>query len=45
MSSDKKCDLQISMGRPLQIADSGKPTYVMAKGFPIFPTGNRFSDF
>jgi hypothetical protein len=33
------------MGRLLQIGDSGKPIHFMAKSFPVFPAGNRFSDF
>jgi hypothetical protein len=33
------------MGRPLQIADSGKPIHIMAKNFLVFPIGNRFSNF
>ncbi len=33
------------MGCLLQIADNGKATHFMAKSFPIFPVGNRFSDF
>ncbi len=33
------------MGRPPQIADSGKPIHIMAKSYPVFPAGNRLSDF
>jgi hypothetical protein len=33
------------MGRLLQIADGGKPTHMIAKSFPVFPAGKRFSDF
>jgi hypothetical protein len=29
------------MGRPLQIADSGKPIHIMAESFPVFPAGNH----
>ncbi len=35
----------MSMVRPLKIADSGKPIHIKAKSFPVFPAGNRFSDY
>jgi hypothetical protein len=41
----KKCDLAISMRRPLHIADSKKPTQTMAKSFPAFAAGNQCPDF
>jgi hypothetical protein len=42
----KPCrEQEISMGRPLQKADSGKPIHIMAKSYPVFPAGNQFSDF
>jgi hypothetical protein len=44
-SKDKKMWLIISMGRLLQMAENGKPIHIMAKSFPVFPAGNRFSDF
>jgi hypothetical protein len=44
-SLNKKCGVLISMGRPLQIVDSGKPIQTMAKRFPAFLAGNQFSDF
>jgi hypothetical protein len=35
----------VYLGHPLPVADGGKPIHIMAKSFPVFPAGNRISDF
>jgi hypothetical protein len=45
MLRQKMCLINIPMGRPLQIVDSGKLVHIMAKSFPVFSARNGFSDF